>query len=59
MPRSRRPTAEEQRALLEAGRRQATVEAATAQVPPRRRPAIARGLLWIARYGVIELSPPD
>jgi glycosyltransferase involved in cell wall biosynthesis len=56
-----RPTAEEQRALLKwlAGGRQATVEEAAAQVPPRRRPAVARGLLWFARYGVIELSPPD
>ena len=26
--------------------------------PAWRRPAIARGLLWIARFGVIELRPP-
>jgi len=35
-----------------------SLEAVSEQFPAVRRAAIVRGLLWIARFGVIELRPP-
>jgi len=54
------PSPEDRRALLDwlAQRTDASVAEATAGFPAGLRPAMARSLLWIARYGVVELSAP-
>ena len=41
-----------------AARPGARVEEIAELFPEARRPLIMRGLLWIARFGVIELRPP-
>ncbi len=56
-----RPSAGQCRKLLDwlAERSDASVAEAVAAFPANLRPAMTRGLLWIARYGAIELSAPD
>ena len=55
------PTAEERRLLFArlAERPGAAIAEVMELFPAERRPAIQRALLWIARYGVIVLQPPD
>ena len=56
-----RPTLDEAETIVEwlAERPGATVSDVAQLFPPERRSTIARGLLWIARYGVIVLRPPS
>jgi hypothetical protein len=51
---------DEAEAIVEwlAGRPVPTVGEVAQLFPPERRSTIARGLLWIARYGIIVLRPP-
>ena len=55
-----RPTPEEVEQILDwlTARPGARVDELAQAFPPARRSANARGLLWIARFGVIELQPP-
>jgi glycosyltransferase involved in cell wall biosynthesis len=55
-----RPTLEEVEQILDSlvGRSGARAGDLAQAFPAARRPAIARGLLWVARFGVIELRPP-
>ena len=55
-----RPTLDEAEQIVTwlAGRPGAAVSEIAALFPGWRQPAIQRGLLWIARFGVIELKPP-
>jgi glycosyltransferase involved in cell wall biosynthesis len=55
-----RPTLEEAEQIVAwlATRPGASVAELVEVFPPVRRPAISRGVLWIARFGVIELHPP-
>ena len=55
-----RPTLEEVEQIIAwlATRPGASVAEVAAQFPDWRRPAISRGILWVARFGVIELRPP-
>jgi glycosyltransferase involved in cell wall biosynthesis len=54
-----RPTMEEAAQAFEwlAGRGAAAVDEVAAQFPPGRRPFVRRGLLWMARFGVLVLTP--
>jgi glycosyltransferase involved in cell wall biosynthesis len=55
-----RPTLEEVGQIVECLSEQpmARVEAIGGIVPAPRRPFVERGLLWLARYGVVTLHPP-
>lgn len=54
-----RPTLEEVKQVMEflAGRDSATVQEASQTAPQGRKSFVHRGLLWMARYGVIALDP--
>ena len=56
-----RPSLEESERIVTwlADRPGASVDEIVELFPQARRPAIARGLLWIARHGVIVLQPPQ
>lgn len=53
-----RPTLAEARQVIEflAGRESATVDEVCAIIPAERRSFVARGVLWLARYGLITLE---
>jgi hypothetical protein len=55
-----RPSLEEVRQVIAflAGRDSATVDEICAIIPPARRSFVARGLLWIARYGLVIIDEP-
>ena len=54
-----RPTLQEAAQAFDwlTGRGAASVDEVAAQFPPGRRPFVRRGLLWMARFGVLVLAP--
>jgi glycosyltransferase involved in cell wall biosynthesis len=56
-----RPNLQEAAKVFEwvAGRPGLTVDEAVEPIPPGRRPFVRRGILWMARFGVLVLSHPE